>query len=222
VWETGIFKKINRNMTWMWAGMFTLSTAIALAPVLFGLKKSLFANLVVPMGLPLLLMVGVGVPFNKKYPARYQRRIGMEPVQTPAAPGPEMREEPGEGVSVGEGETRRSIGEVSSPQSAHTCRELLSMMPAGFRKEATELNAVYQFEISGQENFVAHLSISGGRCVFVDGPHAKPDVTIKSPSDVWLAVSKGEMDGETAFMTGKYKAEGDLTLLMRLRSLFGA
>jgi len=46
-------------------------------------------------------------------------------------------------------------------------------------------------------------------------------VTIKSPAEVWLAVSKGEMDGQGAFMSGKFKVEGDLSLLMRLKSLFG-
>jgi len=97
------------------------------------------------------------------------------------------------------------------------------MMPLGFKKEAAgALNAVYQFEIGGPENFTAHLSIADGRCTYVDGPHEKPDVTIKSPADVWLAISRGEMDGQSAFMSGKYKVEGDLTLLMRLRTLFGS
>ena len=72
------------------------------------------------------------------------------------------------------------------------------------------------------KDFVAHLRISDSTCVFVDGPHEKPDVTVKSPSDVWLAISKGEMNGQAAFMAGKYKVEGDITLLMRLGSLFSA
>ncbi len=112
---------------------------------------------------------------------------------------------------------------ASGPQSAASCRELLQMMPLGFMKEAAgDLKAVYQFEIGGAESFVAHLVIGDGRCVYVDGPHSKPDVTVKSPADVWLAISKGEMDGQSAFMTGKYKVEGNLALLMRLGTLFGA
>ncbi|MGD0488559.1 MAG: NAD(P)H-dependent oxidoreductase [Syntrophorhabdales bacterium] len=123
----------------------------------------------------------------------------------------------------GQAKAGEATDRPSGPKSAATCRELLRMMPLGFKKEAAgALNAVYQFEINGQENFVAHLSIADGRCTYVDGPHEKPDVTIKSPADIWLAVSRGEMNGQSAFMTGKYKAEGDLTLLMRLGSLFGS
>jgi multimeric flavodoxin WrbA/putative sterol carrier protein len=490
-WETDIFKKINRNMTWMWAGFFVLSIMIALVPSLLSLERGLLTSLVIPMGLPLLLMVGLGVPFNKRYPARYQRKMGIEPTRImtgspeatafrpvgeenretkkeevmsdqlrvvavngsphagvgntsimiqmmkpvfakegidleeiclsekrieycvgcgvciekgkcwrqddhgeivakllaadgvilaspvyfkhvtaqmktfidrslayghkprttwkpgiaisvsagmaetatadylagllrtygafsvgtltgiavgpgsfmgtdvinarakdlagdlsraikekrryPATDGdlffylfmgdlvrrqkdfmhddfrhweesglykgfetyvgqtfanppydPEMRKEWVRGMIAEEVEKAKSkAGKLndkpSTPQSARTCRELLAMMPAGFKKDvAPGLDVVYQFEISGQEEFVAHLRISDGNCVFVDGPHAKPDVTVKSPSDVWLSISKGEMNGQTAFMSGKYRVEGDLTLLMKLGSLFGS
>jgi multimeric flavodoxin WrbA/putative sterol carrier protein len=118
---------------------------------------------------------------------------------------------------------REATDRPSGAKSAATCRELLRMMPLGFKKEAAgDLNAVYQFEISGPESFTAHLSIADGRCIYTDGPHAKPDVTVKSPADVWLAVARGEMNGQSAFMTGKYKVEGDLTLLMKLGTLFGS
>jgi multimeric flavodoxin WrbA/putative sterol carrier protein len=125
------------------------------------------------------------------------------------------------------GKAKAKAGEATDrpagPKSAATCRELLLMMPLGFKKEAAgALKAVYQFEISGSESFTAHLIIADGRCTCVDGPHEKPDVTVKSPADIWLAVSRGEMDGQSAFMTGKYKVEGDLTLLMRLGTLFGS
>jgi putative sterol carrier protein len=108
------------------------------------------------------------------------------------------------------------------PKSARTCLELLKMMPLGFKsQEAAGLAAVYQFVITGAEEFTAHLKIADGRCTYHDGPSDKPDVTIKSPAEVWLAISRGEMDGQSAFMSGKYTVEGDLTLLLKLKSLFG-
>jgi putative sterol carrier protein len=130
-----------------------------------------------------------------------------------------IAEEAGKARARAAGATDRPSG----PQSAATCRELLKMMPLGFKKEAAgDLKAVYQFVIGSPENFTAHLSIADGRCVYADGTHEKPDVTITSPADIWLAVSRGEMNGQSAFMTGKYKAEGDITLLMRLGTLFGS
>lgn len=95
------------------------------------------------------------------------------------------------------------------------------MMPLGFnRTESDGLEAIYQFEISGKENFTACLKISAGQCTYHDGPADNPGVIIKTPADVWLAISKGELDGQQAFMSGKYKVEGDLSLLFRLKSLF--
>ena len=47
-----------------------------------------------------------------------------------------------------------------------------------------------------------------------------PDVVIKTPAKVWLDIARGEISGRWAFMTRKYKVKGDITLLMKLRSLF--
>lgn len=49
----------------------------------------------------------------------------------------------------------------------------------------------------------------------------KPGVVIKSPADVWLGISRGEVDGQGAFMSGRYKVEGNIALLMKLKGLFG-
>jgi multimeric flavodoxin WrbA/putative sterol carrier protein len=109
----------------------------------------------------------------------------------------------------------------SGPLAAKTCRELLQMMPLGFNaSEANGLEAVYQFEISGDENFTAYLKISRGQCVYHDGPAPSPGVIIKTPAAVWLAIARGELDGQQAFMSEKYTVAGDLSLLMRLKSLF--
>ena len=128
-------------------------------------------------------------------------------------------------LAKGEGEEtiqNNAQGPVTSKVSAGNCLELLKTMPLGFKSSfAQDLTAIYQFEITGQEEFIAHLKIANGQCTFHEGPHAKPDLVIKSPADVWLAISRGEMNGQTAFMSGKYKVEGDIGLIMKLKSLFG-
>ncbi|MBU1276420.1 MAG: NAD(P)H-dependent oxidoreductase [Proteobacteria bacterium] len=113
--------------------------------------------------------------------------------------------------------------EATGPQAATTCQELLEMMPLGFNPdEAGDLKASVQFEISGGEEFVAHLDIGGGKCVFASGPVDNPSLVIKSPAEVWLAVSQGRLDGQAAFMSGKYQTQGDITLLMRFNKLFSS
>ena len=65
-----------------------------------------------------------------------------------------------------------------------------------------------------------HLRIADERCTFHEGPAAEPAVTIITPVEVWLAIARGELDGTRALMEGKYNFEGDLKLLMRLKSVF--
>ncbi|HXZ35503.1 MAG TPA: SCP2 sterol-binding domain-containing protein, partial [Thermodesulfobacteriota bacterium] len=104
-----------------------------------------------------------------------------------------------------------------------TCRELIQSMPQGFQPEAAgDLTAKLQFEVQGEENFVSHLKIAGGACTYQEGPADKPNLIIKTPADVWLKISRGELSGQKAFMEGQYKVEGDMTLLMKLNRLFSA
>jgi multimeric flavodoxin WrbA/putative sterol carrier protein len=119
------------------------------------------------------------------------------------------------------GTTRDAAATSSRPPAASSCRELLKSMPLGFDPAAAgDLEAVYQFEIYGSEEFSAHLRIEGGKCAFHEGPADRPGVVIRSPADVWMGISRGEIDGRQAFMAGRYKVEGDLSLLMKLGSRF--
>ena len=45
------------------------------------------------------------------------------------------------------------------------------------------------------------------------------DTTIKVSWDDWQAMAKGELDGMTAFMTGKLKVEGDMSNAMQLQGV---
>jgi multimeric flavodoxin WrbA/putative sterol carrier protein len=103
-----------------------------------------------------------------------------------------------------------------------SCRDLLQAMPLGFKPDAAGLTAVVQFEISGNEQFTSHLTIADGACTYHDGPADKPNLVIKSPADVWLKISRGELDGQKAFVEGQYGVEGDMGLLLKLKNLFAA
>jgi multimeric flavodoxin WrbA/putative sterol carrier protein len=108
-----------------------------------------------------------------------------------------------------------------TPQAAQSARELLQAMPRALNQEAAQgLTATYQFEVSGTEQFTAHITIDQGQAACHDGPAPNPNVIVKTPAEVWLAVARGELDGAQAFMTGKYRVEGDLGLLMKLKDLF--
>lgn len=112
-------------------------------------------------------------------------------------------------------------GTATGSLTAQTVRELLESMPQGLDPAAAAgLTATYQFEVSGSENFTAHLRIDNQKAAFQEGPADNPQVIIRTPAEIWLAIARGEVDGSQAFMAGKFEADGDLTLLMKLKSLF--
>ncbi|NWG22559.1 MAG: SCP2 sterol-binding domain-containing protein [Chloroflexi bacterium] len=107
------------------------------------------------------------------------------------------------------------------PPDDLTCRDAIRGMPLAFNPHAARgLRATIQFCFSGAEPGNYYLHIAGGECTFYEGRAHRPDVSIHASSEVWLAICRGEIDGGLAFLRGRYRAEGNLWLLMRLRSLF--
>jgi multimeric flavodoxin WrbA len=156
----------------------------------------------------------------------FQAYIQQRPAETTRDPG--MREawikemiERQKDRKKGQTREEKKRAGAPGPVAAKTCRELLAMMPSAFQPEAAEgLTAVYQFEVQGDESFVAHLRIARGTCTFQEGPSEKPNLIIKTPADVWLKISRGELSGQQAFMDGRYKVEGDMNLLLKMSRLF--
>jgi putative sterol carrier protein len=109
------------------------------------------------------------------------------------------------------------------PQSVDSMRDLVAGMAVSLDpNEAQDLEAVIEFRVDGDEPGNYYLDIAGGRCRAYEGEHPTPTLTINTPADVWMAISRGEMNGATAMMTGKYTVQGNLALLMRFNKLFSA
>jgi multimeric flavodoxin WrbA len=107
---------------------------------------------------------------------------------------------------------------AAGPTNTH---ELLQMMPGALNPAtAAGLTAIYQFEVSGSETFTAHLVIADGQATFHEGPADKPNLIIRTPAEVWLAISRGELDGTQAYLSGQFRIKGDLGLLIKLKTLF--
>lgn len=112
---------------------------------------------------------------------------------------------------------------LPAPTSLDMMRDIVAGMAMVFDPEAAgDLSAVAQFRVTGDEPGEYYLSIAEGKCGAFEGAHPDPTLTIHTPSDVWLAISKGELDGAAAMMSGKYRIEGDLGLLMRFTEIFPA
>jgi putative sterol carrier protein len=89
---------------------------------------------------------------------------------------------------------------------------------------AGDLQATIQFNVSPWTSLETggayYLSIADGKCGFFTGTSPDPTLTISTPADVWLKIARKEMSGPMALMTGKYKARGKMSLLLKMDKLF--
>ena len=63
------------------------------------------------------------------------------------------------------------------------------------------------------------ILLDGANALVSEDSDAAPDTTIKVAWDDWQAMTRGELDGMTAFMTGKLKVEGDMSNAMQLQGV---
>ena len=130
--------------------------------------------------------------------------------------------DPTEGESKEAEQAPQAAVPLPPPQSMDSMRDLLSGMAFSFDpKAAGDLKAAIQFDVTDEDPGQYYLDIAEGRCTAYAGQHPSPTMTLTTPSTVWMAISRGEMTGAGALMSGKYSVKGDLSLLMRMGKLFG-
>ena len=196
VWGNPVFKKINFIMTYVWSAIFALS-----------LLLSLYPSVITRAFIPLTLILGIGLPFNVRFPAFYLKRLGL----------PSLAEQ----RKMAQGKIARPKQGVSSDSPPKTAWEAIAAMPNLFNAEAAgDLVAMICFIVSGSESFEVCLNIQNGTCTIKERPSRKPDLVIHTPADVWLAIARGEMDGQQGFTQKAYRAEGNLGILIRMKQLF--
>ena len=87
----------------------------------------------------------------------------------------------------------------------------------GFKGATATTELTLQFEVSdapaGTEP-VYLITLGGGSVQATAGPGASPDVTITNSYETAIAISKGELNTQMAFMTGKIKVSGNMTKLI--------
>jgi multimeric flavodoxin WrbA/putative sterol carrier protein len=121
-----------------------------------------------------------------------------------------------EGITPREMDERRMI---PRPDSVET---FMAIMPLGFNADgAGDMKAIVQFDFSGDIEGSCHFSIENRTIKAVAGKTEKADLTLDVPFEVWMDIMTGKADGQQMFIAGKYRAVGDLSLLIRMGQLFG-
>ncbi len=100
-------------------------------------------------------------------------------------------------------------------------KEFLQLLPGRLDSAAAEdLDAVYQFDLSGAQGGQYILTIREGTCQVVEGSHGNPHVVLSMAGEDCIKVLKGQLSGPAVAMSGRLKISGDIGLAMQLRALF--
>ena len=102
-----------------------------------------------------------------------------------------------------------------------TVKETFELMPGRFRPEkAAGVNAVIQYEITGEGGGTWNANIKDGACAVKEGAAASPNLTLTMTAQDWLDLLGGKLSGQMAFMSGKLKLKGDMGFAMKIGGMF--
>jgi putative sterol carrier protein len=85
---------------------------------------------------------------------------------------------------------------------------------------AKGVNAVFQFELSGDNGGTYNVIVNESTFEVAQGAHTAPSFTLKMKDEDFIKMSNGELRGEMAFMTGKMKVSGNIQLARKMQTIF--
>ena len=100
-------------------------------------------------------------------------------------------------------------------------KEMFGKMPEVFNPSAAQgMDAVFQYEITGEGGGNWSVIVKDGACEIQEGTNDSPNVSLTMSAETWLAIVSKETNGMQAFMSGQLKATGDIMLAQRIEQLF--
>ena len=81
------------------------------------------------------------------------------------------------------------------------------------------IQAVYQYDISGEGGGTYQLHLSDGKAKVEKGEATDADCTLQMSIDDFRDLLLGNLSGTAAFMAGKLKVKGNLGLAMKMENL---
>lgn len=88
------------------------------------------------------------------------------------------------------------------------------------KEKAQKINASFLFDIAGEKWLVDLTKDQESEWVKKTEGDAQCTITVKE-SDDWVKLASGKMNPTMAFMQGKIKVKGDMSLALKLQSLLG-
>ncbi len=81
------------------------------------------------------------------------------------------------------------------------------------------MSGVVLFDLSGEGGGKWTLTIAEGKVNVEEGQTSPPNVTLSMNASDFVAMANGQLNPVSAFMQGKIRVTGDMSLAMRLQSI---
>jgi putative sterol carrier protein len=102
-----------------------------------------------------------------------------------------------------------------------TISEFMARMGSALVPEkAAGIDATIQVKLTGAQAADWVAAIKDGKCTLTLGTTPAAKLTVSADSADFIKIFSGQLDGMQAFMQGKLKVAGDMSLAMKLMGLF--
>lgn len=99
--------------------------------------------------------------------------------------------------------------------------EFFAQIPQRVNKDKIQgMNATYQFNITGENGGQYWVKCADGEVTQGEGLAESSNITLTIEDKNFSDLLTGKLNGQTAFLTGKLKIQGDMGLAMKLQSIF--
>jgi putative sterol carrier protein len=82
------------------------------------------------------------------------------------------------------------------------------------------MTATILFDVKGADAGLWTVDIDDGLVSLDEGKSGSPDVTVEAASEDLIALIKGDLNPMAAFMQGRLKVKGDMSVAMQMQKLF--
>ena len=84
-----------------------------------------------------------------------------------------------------------------------------------------DIDTVIQVVLTGEGGGDYYMELTGGEIKTAKGKVDAPKLTITQAIEDWREINAGRLNPQMAFMSGKIKISGDMSLAMKLGSIMG-
>ena len=100
-------------------------------------------------------------------------------------------------------------------------KEYFDTLPSRFVASAAKgVDAVFQFELSGDGGGTYHVVVKDGSMSVNEGAAEKPTATLVMGAENYVKMANGDLNGAMAFMKGQLKVTGNVMLAQKMQAIF--